>query len=434
MLRTAGERLRPSSSAAPVEARAPLEFHQREPEGDWDTWIIRTGRGAGKTEAAARSNLEHLRSLGSGARLGIGAPTIKDVRETCLEGASGLITLAPNEFRYNRSLLEAFHVKGGYVKGMGSEKPQRWNGPQWTRLWWDELALSREASFKESRFGLRMPPHPQLILTTTPKRTKFVHDLETRPNTVLALTEDGRIPSMFDNPHLAPEVAAMLLEEYGGTDLARSEIYGEWLEEVQGALWKRQWLNDFRVGADEVPALTRLVIGVDPSGSGSAQSDECGIMLGGLGSDGHGYVLADLSMRASPDVWAQAIAELYDDEMVDLVVAERNYGGEMVEKTIKVAHPTIAYKPVNATRGKEVRAQPIALLYQQGRIHHVGSSLAALEDEQVTFAPNTPGQPSPNRMDALVWLMTELMGISNRYGGWGGHMARELAEMKASQG
>jgi phage terminase large subunit-like protein len=244
--------------SAPLSLRDALLFHQVPPTTDWRVWILRMGRGAGKTEAAARDCLQHLRDYGARARVGVGAPTQADVRGTCFEGPSGIITLAPTEFRYNRSTIEAWHEKGGYVRGIGSEKAGRWNGPQWSKLWWDELALCRQQSFIDSRLGLRLPPHPQLTITTTPKRTRWVHDLEGRPGAELAHTADGRIPTYHDNPHLSPESMAELEEEYGGTDLGRQEILGEWLDEVQGALWKRAWINDHRVAADDVPDLRRL--------------------------------------------------------------------------------------------------------------------------------------------------------------------------------
>ncbi len=425
---TKARRLRDELNVLPAADQWEPLYHQREPDGDWRMWIIRTGRGAGKTEAASHANLGYLRRTGSSARLAVGAPTIADVRNTCAEGESGLITIAPDEFRYNRTTMRAWHKNGGYVQFMGMEEPKRWNGGNWSRVWIDELALARQKSFDEAMMANRKGA-AQWILTTTPKASKWVHDLESLPGVVQALTEDGRIPTMYDNPHLSAEAVAFLRDQYEGTDFGRQELMGEWLSEVQGALWKRAWINDFRVSAEDVPPLKRLVLGVDPSGSGSEHSDEAGIVLAGLGIDGHGYVLSDVSERASPDIWANTIADLYDDEQVDLVVAERNYGGEMVEKTIKVAHPSIAYKPVVATRGKEVRAQPVALLYQQGRIHHVGA-FPKLEDELVTWQP---GEKSPNRMDAMVWAMTELMGISNRYSGWGGHMQRELDEIRAQR-
>jgi phage terminase large subunit-like protein len=431
----------PTFDAAPLALRAEPLYHQLPPDSplrpesdrleDWRTWIIRSGRGAGKTEGAARYWLQELRA-NPRARLGFGAPTQADVRGTMFEGPSGIITLAPNEFHYNRSTIEAWHIGGGYLHGMGAEKPARWNGGNWSGLWWDELALCRQESFLDSRLALRLPPRPRLTVTTTPKRTKWVHDLEERPGSFVARTEDGRIPNYHDNPHLAAAMVEELEREYAGTDLGRQELLGEWLEEAQGALWKRAWINDFRVDPEDVPDLRRLVIAVDPSGSGSPTADECGIILCGLGVNGHGYVLADVSMRASPDEWATVVADLYDDEMVDLVVAERNYGGEMVEKTLRVAHPTLSYKYAVATRGKEVRAQPVALLQQQGRIHHVGASLAKLEDELVTWVPG-PGVKSPNRLDALVWLMTEIMGISSKYGGFLGHAQKELEAMRRAR-
>jgi phage terminase large subunit-like protein len=377
----------------------PLE-HQRMPEGDWDCWLVLAGRGTGKTRAGAEAVLNHLREGGASARVGVGAPTTADVRDVCAEGVSGLISVARDEFTsYNRSLGEAHHHKGGYVKFLGAEEPARWNGPQWSLLWADELALWNQDSWEQAQFGLRLGEHPRAIATTTPKARKFVQDLASLSTTVVTRA------STADNPYLSEIVRNRLYERYGGTRLGRQELEAEWLDDVPGALWTHAVLEQNRVAT--APDLLRIVVAVDPSGGESEGHAECGIVAAGKGTDGHGYVLRDVSERLSPERWARRAVQLYHELQADRIVAERNFGGEMVLATIHAVDPVAPVTLVNASRGKRVRAEPVHALDEQGKIHHVGM-LATLEDQLCSWVPDS-GDPSPDRLDARVWALTNLL-------------------------
>src|SRR5215831_10261837 len=390
-----------AESTTPIADRhwTPLE-HQKMPDGDWDVWLILAGRGTGKTRAGAEAVLEHLETQGANARVGVGAPTAADVRDVCAEGVSGLITVARDRFTsYNRSLGEAHHHRGGYVKFLGAEEPARWNGPQWSLLWADELALWNQDSWEQAQFGLRLGDHPRAIATTTPKSRKFVQDLAAMPGTVVTRATTG------DNPHLSDIVLRRLQDRYGGTRLGRQELDAEWLDDVPGALWTRQVLENNRVAT--APDLVRIVVAIDPSGGESEGHAECGIIAAGKGTDGHGYILRDVSERLSPERWARRAIQLYHELKADRLLAEKNFGGDMVQSTIRSVDPDVPVKLVTASRGKRLRAEPVASLDEQGKIHHVGASMSTLEDQMCSWVPDS-GDPSPDRLDARVWAITEL--------------------------
>ena len=341
--------------------------------------------------------LDHLRSMGRRARVGIGAPTIADARDVCAEGVTGLINLAPDEFSYNRSIGEAHHVDGGYVKFMGSEEPARWNGPQWSLIWADELALWNEASWHQAQFGLRLGEHPRAICTTTPKNRDFVRklsELETTA-TIKATT--------FDNPNLSESVQERLRQQYGGTRIGRQEIMAEWLDDVQGALWT--WSMIHNVQDSEIPQLDRIVVAIDPAVTKTEDSDETGIIVVGRGSDDMFYVLADYSGKYSPDEWAKKAIEAYEVHSADRIIGEVNNGGDMIGYTLQTIQKNIPYTAVHASRGKKMRAEPISALYEQTKVFHV-TNLMELEEQMVSWTPESPS--SPDRLDALVWGLTEL--------------------------
>jgi phage terminase large subunit-like protein len=373
--------------------------HQRPSSEDWDVWLVLGGRGTGKTRAGAEFVLEHLNTLGTDARVGIGAPTAADVRDVCAEGVSGLITIARDQFTsYNRSLGEAHHHRGGYVKFLGAEEPARWNGPQWSLLWADELALWNQDTWEQAQFGLRLGDRPRAIATTTPKARQFVRDLAERTGTLVTHARTA------DNPYLSEIVRQRLYDRYGGTRLGRQELEAEWLDDVPGALWTRDILETNRVR--EHPDLVRIVVAIDPSGGESEGHAEVGIVAAGKGADGHGYVLRDVSERLSPERWARRAVQLYYELKADRLLAEQNFGGEMVRSTIRAVDPNVPVKLVTASRGKRVRAEPVSALDEQGRIHHVGM-LPVLEDQLCQWVPDS-GDPSPDRLDARVWAITEL--------------------------
>ena len=372
--------------------------HQVPPGGLWDVWLLLGGRGSGKTMAGTHYVLDHLRQEGKKARVGIGAPTIADARDVCAEGVTGLINLAPNEFKYNRSIGEAHHKDGGYVKFLGSEEPARWNGPQWSLIWADELALWNEASWHQAQFGLRLGDHPKAIVTTTPKNRKFVRILSELESTATVRA------TTYDNPTLSSTVQERLREQYGGTRIGRQEIMAEWLDDVPNALWRNDMIKAKQLS--EVPALERIVVAIDPAVSVSQDSDETGIIVVGRSEDNEYYVLADYSGKYSPDAWAEKAIDAYDSHQADRIIGEVNNGGDMVEYTLRTVRSNIPYTAVHASRGKRIRAEPIAALYEQEKVYHVGG-LPLLEEQMVSWTPDS-STGSPDRLDALVWGLTDL--------------------------
>ena len=371
--------------------------HQVPPPGEWYVWLLLGGRGSGKTMAGTHFVLDHLRSQGRKARVGIGAPTIADARDVCAEGVTGLISLAPTEFRYNRSMGEAHHKDGGYVKFMGSEEPARWNGPQWSLLWADELALWNEASWHQAQFGLRLGEHPRAIVTTTPKNRDFVRTLSELDSTATTRA------TTYDNPTLSEAVQERLRQQYGGTRIGRQEIMAEWLDDVPGALW--QWSMIHSKPLLEIPALERIVVAIVPATTANKTSDDTGIMVVGRADTDEYYVLADYSGKYSPDAWAGKAIDAYETHKADRIIGEVNNGGDMVELTLRTIRGSLPYTAVHATRGKRIRAEPIAALYEQGKVFHA-PGLNDLEEQLVSWTPDSTG--SPDRLDALVWAMTEL--------------------------
>lgn len=391
---------------ATAEPRRPLRPSQMTPPGDWRTWLILAGRGWGKTLAgatdAATYGLEH-----PGIRYAIVAATFGDARDTCVEGESGLLScLPPDAVRtWNRSLGELVLTNGTRYKLFSADEPERLRGPQHHRAWSDELAAWGKSADERQwpktwdmlQMGLRLGDDPRNVVTTTPRPTKLIRYL------LGATTTHPTRGSTLDNAaNLAPAFLDEILARYEGTRLGRQEINAELLDDVPGALWTYAMLEDRR----PAPDLTRVVVAIDPAATSGEESDETGIVVCGLGVDGRGYVLADRTCRLSPDGWARRAIQAYDDHAADLVVAEINNGGEMVRTTLQTVRRTIPYKAVHASRGKQTRAQPVAALYEQGRVSHC-EVFPELEEQLTTWTPE--GGTSPDRLDALVWAMTELM-------------------------
>lgn len=377
----------------------PSEFQRYEK----DIWLLKGGRGSGKTEAGAKATLEYLRTAtGTRPRVGIGAPTNDDCRFTCAEGETGLITLAESgEFPvYNRSTLEARHREGGIVRFIGSEHADRWNGPQWSRLWWDELSLCNKDAWDMSMFGLRLGPHPQCIATTTPKNRAFIKDLYTDPAVIVT---HG---TTYDNPNLAKVVLKRLEAKYGGTRLGRQELMGEDVGDIEGALWQSDWIDSNRVSPQKAQSLVlpHMVVAVDPAGAHGEQNDQTAVAAAALADNGEFYVFDVYGVRLSPYGWAQRAIDSYDQWQADMALGEINNGGEMVEYTLRTVRPNMNIKTIHASRGKTVRAEPIAALYQQGKVHHVGVFLEA--EEQMCSFP--VASEHDDMVDALVYALTEL--------------------------
>lgn len=372
---------------------------QYNPAGTEPLWMVVAGRGFGKTRVGAEWARQKLREP---VRLAVIAPTYADARDTCIEGESGLLGVLPASSvrTWNRSLGEMELVNGAHVKLFSADTPERLRGPQHHHLWADELAAwPQPETWDQAMFGLRLGISPQVVVTTTPKPTKLVKELLARPD---ALVTRG---STFDNSdNLAPAALDQLRRRYEGTRLGRQELYAELLEDREGALWTAALIEVYRITA--APPTRRVVVAIDPAVTSSEGSDETGIVACGLGRDGAGYVLADRSGRYSPEKAMRAAVDLYRELEADRVVVERNNGGDYLPALLRTIDPGVPCKTVVATRGKQVRAEPVASLYEQGRIHHVGC-FPVLEEQMTGWAPGD--DVSPDRMDALVWAFTELM-------------------------
>lgn len=376
------------------------------PAGDWANWVILAGRGWGKS----RSGAEAVREMVIGnpeARIALIGPTAADCRDVMVEGESGLMNVFPPWERpdYESSKRRVTFKNGAVGFLYSAEEPERLRGPQHHGAWCDEIAFYKEAQsiWDNLKFGLRLGADPRVVVTTTPQPSKFLAGLIADPNTVVSRG------STFDNKaNLPAGVLAEFLRVYGGTRIGRQELYGELLNEAEGALWRRAQLEECRRFRHQLPELTRIVIAVDPAVTSGENADETGIVVCGEDGNGNGYVLADRSCRLPPDQWAAEVVKAFDEYEADRVIAEANNGGDLVESVLRTIRRNLPYKKVHASRGKVARAEPVSALYEQSRIFHAGA-FPALEDEQVTFVPGKLGRRSPNRVDALVWGMTFLL-------------------------
>lgn len=383
--------------------------HQVEPEGDWWTiWAMIAGRGAGKTRAGAEWVLEQIAS--GRRRLALIAPTAADARDVMVEGESGIIACAPawNRPTYEPSKRRLTWSNGAIATTYSAEESQRLRGPQHDAAWCDELAAwtDAQATWDMLAFGLRLGVRPRIMVTTTPKPTKLVRDIIAREGRDVAIT---RASTFANSANLAPSFLETVERQYGGTRLGRQELDGELLTDTPGALWSLAMIEDARIRREELPEMRRVVISIDPAATSGEDADETGIIVAGLGVDGKGYVLEDRSGRYTPTEWAREAVAAYHRHQADRLVAEVNNGGEMVENTIRVVDPNVAFKAVHASRGKATRAEPISALYEQSRVRHAGA-FPLLETQMSEFTPGgMAGGGSPDRMDALVWAITELM-------------------------
>ena len=291
---------------------------------------------------------------------------------------------------------------GSRIKGFSAEKPDRLRGPQHHHAWCDELAAwSNPETFDQLQFGLRLGEYPQIMVTTTPRPTKIVKELLKDPDTVIT-----RGSTYENKDNLAESTLVTLRAKYENTRLGRQELFGEILDDNPGALWTRLGIDTHRVTIDSIPPLIRVVVGVDPAVTNTETSDSTGIITAGLSADGQFYVLADDTLKASPQDWATQAVKSFEQHKADRIVAETNNGGDLVVHLLQQVKNSVPVKKVTASRGKLVRAEPIAALYEQGRVHHVGY-FSQLEDQMCEYEPGTSHE-SPDRMDALVWALTEL--------------------------
>ena len=386
---------------------------QLPPPGDWTTWLYLGGRGAGKTRAGGEGVREWIETEKCG-RVALIAPTQGDARDVMIEGESGIMSICPNSNRptFEPSKRRLTWPNGAIATLFSAEEADRLRGPQHDGLWADELAAWKGArnAWDMAMLGLRIGQRPQAIVTTTPKPTPLLCALIKRAGRDVVVT---RSTTYANRDNLAGSFFSQIIRQYEGTRLGRQELNAEILDDFPGALWTRAILD--RANAPvSVPEMWRIVVAVDASGARGADdelADSIGIVVAGKGLDGRAYVLADRSCKLSPAGWGRRAVEAYRDFKADRVVYERNYGGAMIEHVLRTADRSIACKEVVASRGKVVRAEPIAALYEQGRVSHV-AAFAELEDQQCLMTSDGyRGDGSPDRVDALVWALSELMLI-----------------------
>jgi phage terminase large subunit-like protein len=384
--------------------------NQLPPEGDWFCWMLRSGRGYGKTRAGAQWVI-HRAEHGPYYPIALIGQTKADARDTMVElGESSILQISPPWFRphYEPSKRRVIWPNGMIAVIYSGDEPDQLRGPQHGSVWVDELAKFKypQETWDNMELGLRLGDRPQVVVTTTPRPIKIIRQVLADPDTV------DVVGSSYENvANLSPRYIQRVIKRYDGTRLGRQEIHGELLTDVPGALWTHDLIDRYRV--KEQPDLARIVIAIDPAASSSEESDETGIITGGIGVDGHGYVLADLSLSDTPAKWGRRAIDAYHLWRADRIVGERNNGGEMVENTLRTIRDDddqpigrdVSYKSVWASRGKVTRAEPVSSLYEQGWMHHVGI-FPELEDQMTTWLP---GEKSPDRVDALVWCFHELL-------------------------
>jgi len=391
---------------------------QREPPGDWHTWLILAGRGAGKTRTGAewvRARICGPTPLAGGrySRLALVAETAADARDVIVEGPSGLLAIHPRGFRpkFEPSKRRLTWPNGAVAMLYNATEPDQLRGPQHDAAWCDELAKWRYAreTWDMLQFGLRLGHDPRQIVTTTPRPIAIIREFLAKEGRGVVLTRG----STYDNrANLAQNYFNTIVKSYEGTRLGRQEINAELLDDVAGALWTRSVLDQHRIArGNPLPRFDRVVVGIDPAARPSGEGDktsETGIVVCGLGEDGRGYVLDDLSNRQGPMGWAQKAVAGFDRYEADALVVEINQGGAMVETVLRAVRGGLPIRAVRASRGKTVRAEPIAALYAQGRVSHVGA-LPTLEDQMVQFTPfGIEGDGAADRVDALVWALADL--------------------------
>ncbi len=372
------------------------------PPGDWETWAITAGRGFGKTRTGAETVRIWARD---NPIIHLVGPTAADTRDVMVEGESGILRISPDYERpnYQSSLRRLTWPNGAKAILYSADEPDRLRGPQCYKAWADELAAWRyPEAWDQLQFGLRLGNLPQCIVTTTPRPTAIIRGLIADKKNIIT---SGSTYENADN--LAPSFITAIERKYQNTRLGRQEIYAEILTDVEGALWKYSMIRSVK----NPPELKRIVVAIDPAVTSRKDSDETGIIVAGLGIDGMCYILADASGQFSPNDWGLRAVNLYHHWIADRVVAEVNQGGDMVETIIRGIDSTVSYKAVHASRGKQTRAEPVAAMYEQGRIFHVGSH-KDLENQMTTW--DTRSEKSPDRVDALVWAVTDLMIDNNK--------------------
>ncbi len=376
------------------------------PPGDWIYWLPLAGRGWGKTRTGAETLRQWARDFPLVNLIGA---TADDVRDVMVEGESGVLAVCPRDERpryvAHRRRLE--WPNGAKSLLFSAEEPERLRGKQHMKLWADELAAWRyPEAWDQAIFGLRLGKKPQAIITTTPRPSKLMRELLADP-----LTHSTQHSTFENIGNLAENFLDRVVRKYEGTRLGRQELHAHMLLDAPGALWTRESLEQAQAGHDATPKLTRIVVAVDPPATSGQNADECGMIVAGLAEDRCVRILADLSRQGeTPLRWASRAVEAYKNFKADCIVAEVNNGGEMIETLIRQIDANVPYRAVRASRGKFARAEPVAALYEQGRVRHCGV-FARLEDQMCLMTPDfdrARAGYSPDRVDALVWAVTAL--------------------------
>ncbi len=391
--------------------------HQLPPEGAWKTWVIMGGRGAGKTRAGAewvRAEVEGATALAPGRarRVALVGETVDQVREVMVFGDSGILACSPPDRRpeWQATRRRLVWPNGAVAQVFSAHDPDSLRGPQFDAAWVDELAKwpKGQEAWDQLQFGLRLGENPRQVVTTTPQNVEVLKAILKNPTTVTT-----HAPTEANRAHLAASFLEEVQARYGGQRLGLQELQGLLVEEVEGALWKASDLDARRVAV--LPAFSRIVVAVDPSVTSGGASDECGIVVVGAVTEGppqawRAVVLEDATLRgATPDAWARAAIAAMDRHKADRLVVEVNQGGDLVTQVIRSIDALVPIKAVHAAKGKAARAEPVSALYEQGRVAHV-RGLAALEDQMCQMtAQGYLGKGSPDRLDALVWALTELL-------------------------
>lgn len=391
--------------------------HQLPPEGAWRTWVIMGGRGAGKTRAGAewvRAEVEGARPMdpGRAKRVALVGETIDQVREVMVFGDSGILACSPPDRRpeWQATRKRLVWPNGAVAQVFSAHEPESLRGPQFDAAWVDELAKWKKAeeSWDMLQFGLRLGAAPRQVVTTTPKNVGVLKAILRNPSTVIT-----HAPTEANRAYLAASFLEEVRGRYAGTRLGRQELDGILLEDAEGALWTSAGLE--ACGVDQVPELSRIVVAVDPPVTGHDGSDECGIVVVGAVTEGppqewRAFVLEDASVSAaSPLEWAGAAIAALERHGAERLVAEVNQGGDLVESVIRQVDPLVPFRAVRASRGKAARAEPVAALYEQGRVAHL-RGLGVLEDQMCRMTRRGyEGRGSPDRVDALVWALSDLL-------------------------
>lgn len=374
------------------------------PEGDWDIWMILAGRGFGKTRSGAEWVREEVEN--GARRIALIAETQRDLEQVMVEGDSGILSVCPPGFvvKYVKKPVQIEFKTGAIALGYNGTEPNQLRGPQFDRAWSDELAKWRYAreTWDQLQFGLRLGQHPRQLVTTTPRPIELVKSIlagnEGKVSVTRGRTADNRA-------NLAGSFIDKIERRYAGTRLGRQELEGQVLGDMPGALWRQEDIDTYRVR--EAPQLERIIVAVDPAVTNTEESDEHGIVVAGLCGD-EAYILEDASQKGTPLTWARRAISLHDKYGADGIAVEVNQGGDMVAHTLRSVRDTIRIIEVRASRGKHVRAEPIAALYEQGRVHHVGSFPELETQMTMTTAAGYEGEDSPDRLDAAVWALTVL--------------------------